>query len=115
MLYTQFNERLRSGVRFSIEIIDRGLVLGVGTRLETLLDQRMTPRTLMKSLGLDASSLDLTKHDPNQPRVPAGNNKPPQQGLESAPGVSFKPAHQRPNHPAYRRRKVFQTAHGRLS
>jgi hypothetical protein len=33
ILDTEFNERLRSGIRFSSEITDRGLVLGAGTRL----------------------------------------------------------------------------------
>ncbi len=42
---------------------------------ETLLDQDMTPRALMRALGLDASSLDLIKYDPDQPRVPAGNGR----------------------------------------
>jgi hypothetical protein len=42
---------------------------------ETLLDQGMTPRALMKALGLDASLLDLIKYDPDQPRVPAGNGR----------------------------------------
>ncbi len=155
-LDTQFNERLRSGVRLSIQITDLGLVLGANTRLlrldsrqqgisrlaggeeeerlfallsvvqrqpisakkmhwisaslddwqrgekavahirlaqanlpqltdihdayrlflaETVLDQGMTPRALMKALGLDASPLDLIKYDPDQPRVPAGNGR----------------------------------------
>ncbi len=42
---------------------------------ETLLDQGMTPRALMKALGLDASPLDLIKYDPDQRRVPAGNGR----------------------------------------
>lgn len=44
-----------------------------------LLDEGMTPRRLMEELGFEAASLDeavadhLTKYNPDQPRVPAGN------------------------------------------
>ncbi len=43
-----------------------------------LLDQGMTPRRLMKELGLDTAPLDeagdwLDKYNPDQPRVPAGH------------------------------------------
>ncbi len=36
----------------------------------------MTPRALMKGLGLDPAALDgLEKYNPDQPRVPAGNGR----------------------------------------
>jgi hypothetical protein len=36
----------------------------------------MTPRALMKGLGLDCAALDgLEKYNPDQPRVPAGNGR----------------------------------------
>jgi hypothetical protein len=42
---------------------------------EYLLDQGMTPRGLMKELGLDPAALDLRNYNPGQPRVPAGNGR----------------------------------------
>jgi hypothetical protein len=41
-----------------------------------LLKEGMTPRALMKGLGLDCAALDgLEKYNPDQPRVPAGNGR----------------------------------------
>jgi hypothetical protein len=41
---------------------------------DELLKEGMTPRALMKGLGLDPAALDaLEKYNPDQPRVPAGN------------------------------------------
>jgi hypothetical protein len=42
---------------------------------DELLKEGMTPRALMKGLGLDPAALDgLEKYNPDQPRVPAGNS-----------------------------------------
>lgn len=42
---------------------------------EDLLDKGMSPSALMKALGFDGAASDLTKYDPNQPRVPAGSGR----------------------------------------
>ncbi len=43
---------------------------------DELLKAGMTPRTLMKGLGLDCAALDgLEKCGPDQPRAPAGNGR----------------------------------------
>ena len=43
---------------------------------DELLKEGMTPRALMKGLGLDPAALDgLEKYNPDQPRVPAGNGR----------------------------------------
>ena len=39
------------------------------------LDQGLAPRDLMKALDLDPSVLDLRRHDPDQPRVPAASGR----------------------------------------
>jgi hypothetical protein len=45
VLDSQFNERLRSRARLSIEITDRGLVLGAGTQLARMTrDKQNVPR-----------------------------------------------------------------------
>jgi len=100
----------------TITIGKKGLVFGKGSCLarmsgdaerlslaESLLDQGMTPRGLMKELGLGPATLDLRNYNPAQPRVPAGS------GRESGrwgPGGGAIPAqddgntdarHQRPN------------------
>ncbi|MGD0634407.1 MAG: ribonuclease domain-containing protein [Beijerinckiaceae bacterium] len=77
---------------------------------ESLLDQGMTPRGLMKELGLDPAALGPHKYNPGQPRVPAGSGREsgrggPGEGGEpdSAPSVRIhepepKPAREaRPN------------------
>ena len=43
---------------------------------DELLKEGMTPRALMKGLGLDPAALDaLEKYNPAQPRVPAGSGR----------------------------------------
>ena len=43
---------------------------------DELLKEGMTPRALMKGLGLDPAALDgLQKYNPDQPRVPAGSGR----------------------------------------
>jgi hypothetical protein len=42
---------------------------------EILLEQGLSPRALIRALGFDAVAADLTKYDPNQPRVPAGSGR----------------------------------------
>lgn len=42
---------------------------------EHLLDEGLSPRTLLKELGFDTSALDLVKYAPDQPRVPAGSGR----------------------------------------
>ena len=43
---------------------------------DELLKEGMTPRALMKGLGLDPAALDgLEKYNPDQPRVPAGSGR----------------------------------------
>jgi hypothetical protein len=42
---------------------------------EDLLDRGLSPRVLMRALGLDPAASGLKKYDPNQPRVPAGNGR----------------------------------------
>lgn len=72
----------------TITIGEKGLVFGKGSCLarmsrdaerlslaESLLDQGMTPRGLMKELGLDPATLDLRNYNPAQPRVPAGSGR----------------------------------------
>ncbi len=56
---------------------------------ETLLDQDMAPRMLMKAFGLDASLLDLIKYDPDQPRVPAGSGRESDGTMIEAKGPPF--------------------------
>ena len=40
---------------------------------ETLLERGLSPRALMLALGFDPTASNLSKYDPDQPRVPAGS------------------------------------------
>jgi hypothetical protein len=42
---------------------------------ESLLDEGMSPETLMKVMGLEPAPSDLAKYNPDQPRVPAGSGQ----------------------------------------
>src|ERR1019366_6655036 len=43
---------------------------------DEILKSSLSPRALMKGLGLDPAPLDgLEKYNPDQPRVPAGNGR----------------------------------------
>jgi hypothetical protein len=76
--YWRRGEKALANIRLAYAALPRLVDHADAYRLflaEKLLDDGVSPGTLMKGLGFEPAARDFIKYNPNQPRVPAGNGR----------------------------------------